>query len=1556
MHHIVLLLLLLLLILGKGPAYAQQNALPVLTRELSLQPTTSGTLTTLTNKSTGGGLIINTLPLTTNLGDEKVLLINGSNEVTQITLTNLFGATAWRLTGNGGTDSTAAFIGTPDETVGRPLIFKTDGVERMRLDGGGVLTTSKDIIVNGVSVGKGAGSVDSNTAVGAGALASNATGTRNTAIGYRAAHNGSNNGMVAIGFDAARFANGMNGTTAIGNYALSGTASQIPSGTDNTGVGRSAGQGTTTGSYNVFLGALSNLGHGEHNNSIVIGYNTVGLGSNTVVLGNSDIVTTALRGNVLINNSGASAGQVRFLEGSAGTDYAAIQSPASLAAPYTLTLPVNDGDANQVLTTDGSGTLSWSTVAQVSVAGTTDRVAKFTSASTIGNSRISDGSTTLTIGTENISSIEIGTAQTTGTITIGGTSGTGLISIGGGTSPSRADIEIGRNGYKWIQVGSESNADNRVILVGRGDAAVTAYGTFSVRPTQSDNSLVAPALRLMERHQGASFPNYVALKSPDDLAANYTLVFPDDDGSANQVLTTNGDGTLYWTTPLTSATGWSLTGNAGTNATTNFLGTTDNQDVVFKRQNVEAFRIATDGFLSGFATNWDITINGVRAGRGSRMGFPGHGTNTVFGSDALSNVIAGSLAEKNSAFGRRALFAITEGADNTAVGFQALEYSTTGSHNTALGSGAIGLSTTGSQNVAVGWRAMYTTGASDISSSTAVGYEAGRYINGANGLTAVGSGALRGTTTTSVTGTNNTALGLQAGTSVTTGSNNLFLGAESSIGTGSDNNSIVIGYNAIGIGSNTVVLGNSSIVTTALRGNVLINNSGASAGQVRFLEGSAGTDYAAIQAPASLAAPYTLTLPANDGDANQVLTTDGNGVLAWSTALTTSSGWSLSGNSITSSGGALGAAPTGSWLGTSNAQDLRLATNGLTRMIVASDGGITMGSTLGVIEGATMNSTLDVASTVTLTSLSGAARSTVPSGYNRIVIANNLGNLEQASISSVVAAGVPGSAWALAGNTGTTDGGTLGNAPSGNIIGTTGTSTNARNLSFVTNNVIQAQIGTDSVFRVYRDMVINGVTVGSATPVSGVPTNAVLGVEALKLNVSSFANVAIGNKAMRNLTSGLDNVAIGANALFTTPYSADNTAIGSSALYKLNVQFNTAPFGDKNVAIGTSALYNLPSGVGNIAIGSSAMVNESSGGSYNTAIGVEAGANTSTSGLVDNSANSVFIGAFAGPKATAETNQIVIGYLTNGNGSNTVTIGNDSIVATHLRGHLNLTYPASTTIAPELRLYEPSTSGTNYTAFKAQAQSANVIYTLPAADGTANQMLTTNGSGVLSWTNPASGVTSFSAGTTGLTPNTATTGAVTLAGTLNVANGGTGATTLTGVVLGNGTSAMTATSTSSGIATAISDETGSGALVFGTSPTLTTLTVSSGGAAVTGNSSVTGSFNLSGTTSPLQANGSAGTSGQVLTSAGAGATPTWTSATSAAGIKSKGVSTLQTAQNTYDVTLSTLDAGDAITVTLEGADANAVIPSFFVVRTVSSKFTVYFSAPFTGYINWTVMD
>ena len=53
--------------------------------------------------------------------------------------------------------------------------------------------------------------------------------------------------------------------------------------------------------------------------------------------------------------------------------------------------------------------------------------------------------------------------------------------------------------------------------------------------------------------------------------------------------------------------------------------------------------------------------------------------------------------------------------------------------------------------------------------------------------------------------------------------------------------------------------------------------------------------------------------------------------------------------------------------------------------------------------------------------------------------------------------------------------------------------------------------------------------------------------------------------------------------------------------------------------------------------------------------------------------------------------------------------------------------------AGQLRLYEDTDNGTNYSAFQVGTQSGDVTYTLPTADGTSGQALTTNGSGTLSW-------------------------------------------------------------------------------------------------------------------------------------------------------------------------------------------------------------------------------
>ena len=131
-----------------------------------------------------------------------------------------------------------------------------------------------------------------------------------------------------------------------------------------------------------------------------------------------------------------------------------------------------------------------------------------------------------------------------------------------------------------------------------------------------------------------------------------------------------------------------------------------------------------------------------------------------------------------------------------------------------------------------------------------------------------------------------------------------------------------------------------------------------------------------------------------------------------------------------------------------------------------------------------------------------------------------------------------------------------------------------------------------------------------------------------------------------------------------------------------------------------------------------------------------------------------------------------------------------------------------------------------------------------------------------------SGVSTFSAGTTGFTPNVPTSGGVVLAGTLNAANGGTGAAgTLTGYVYGNGTSAMTASTT---IPTTSLSGTITNAQLANSSLTINSTTISLGGSATITAAApyaLTIASGLTGTPSSTY-NGSAAVSLSIATQAG----------------------------------------------------------------------------------------
>ena len=184
---------------------------------------------------------------------------------------------------------------------------------------------------------------------------------------------------------------------------------------------------------------------------------------------------------------------------------------------------------------------------------------------------------------------------------------------------------------------------------------------------------------------------------------------------------------------------WKTTGNSGTTAGPNFIGTTDNVDFVLKRNNLRA------GFLGNPAIS-------------------GGNKNTAFGANALNVAATGS---RNTALGTNTLQSNTTGFVNVAVGDQSMYFNTTGNANTAIGNGSLYYNLTGRENTALGRNSLVFNNSGNY--NTAAGYSA-LYLNvsGANN-TGLGYEALY-----SALGSNNVGVGYQSGY-FETGSNKLYI-------------------------------------------------------------------------------------------------------------------------------------------------------------------------------------------------------------------------------------------------------------------------------------------------------------------------------------------------------------------------------------------------------------------------------------------------------------------------------------------------------------------------------------------------------------------------------------------------------------------------------------------------------------------------------------------------------------------------------------------------------------------------------------------------------------
>jgi hypothetical protein len=234
-----------------------------------------------------------------------------------------------------------------------------------RLDVSGTFRSTLDANINGLTVGKGGGSVANNTVVGSGALVANTTGDFNVAIGTNAmAANvtggqnvsvgrasmqsatptlsvaigtnamlsaGSGTLNVAVGQDALRTSSASSRTTAIGSSSAYNT-----SGNFNTAIGNEALYSNTSGVNQVALGMRS-LYFATGGNNIGIGYN----GGYDITTGTyNTIIGTGSAGN------GITTGSYNTIIGSQIT---------GLSSSLSNTIILADGQGNQRLYINNSG-------------------------------------------------------------------------------------------------------------------------------------------------------------------------------------------------------------------------------------------------------------------------------------------------------------------------------------------------------------------------------------------------------------------------------------------------------------------------------------------------------------------------------------------------------------------------------------------------------------------------------------------------------------------------------------------------------------------------------------------------------------------------------------------------------------------------------------------------------------------------------------------------------------------------------------------------------------------------------------------------------------------------------------------------------------------------------------------------------------------------------------------------------------------------------------------------------------------------------------------------
>ena len=800
-----------------------------------------------------------TIPLVYGEFNNDLLRVNGTLDINnayqfpitdgtanQILSTNGAGIVTWNtidktgLIDNDNDTQIQVEEGTDDDTIR----FDTAGTEYFTMSNGrlGVLNTGESVFIGNSAGANDDLSGNQNTAVGNNALQSGTTGSQNTAVGRSAlTTNVTGNNNTALGRNALFTSTG-NGNTAVGSV----NASALSTGNNNTTVGSFNLQNNADGTNNTVVGAYAMRFGTTGNNNTVLG-RAAGInatGSGNVFLGYESGANETGDNKLYLENSNSAT---PLVYGEFDNDLLRVNGTLDINNAYQF--PIVDGTANQVLSTDGAGAVTWNTIDKtdlVDADGDTrvqveesadDDIIRFDLAGQEtfrmenGRLEVLGNGNSVFIGRnagdndDQSSNRNVFIGDNTGRYTTTGNlnvalgsnaleeNTTGSQNVVLGASSGFNNLTGTENTYLGAAAGFSNIAGAENVMIGRYSGANATgsnnvfLGNSSGRYETGDNKLYIDNSDTTSPLIYGEFDNdFFRINGTLDINNAYQL--PIVDGTANQVLSTDGVGAVTWNT--IDKTG--LTDNDN-DTKIQVEETTDDDLIRFDIAGTEYFRM-NEGRIDILNTGNSVFI-GENAGANDDFS---SNSNTGIGAEALTNNTDGF---NNTSIGRRSMRDNVGGDANTAVGINALGNNVNANENTAVGAYALEDNESGIDNTSSGYASLANN----------------------------------------VSGNRNTALGSEAGNSLTSGQQNIFLGANAG-SNGNGNGNIMLGYSsgANELGSNKLYIENSNSATPLIYGEFDTN---------------------LFRVNGTLDVNNAYQFPTVDGTTSQVLTTNGSCAVSW---------------------------------------------------------------------------------------------------------------------------------------------------------------------------------------------------------------------------------------------------------------------------------------------------------------------------------------------------------------------------------------------------------------------------------------------------------------------------------------------------------------------------------------------------------------------------------------------------------------------------------------------------------------------------------------------------